>query len=275
MQHHSPLIYGTAWKEADTQRCVRDALRAGFRAIDTANQRKHYFEEGVGKAIRESIDGGLVTRGELFLQTKFTFRAGQDERLPYNSDTTIEKQVDQSFQSSLEHLQTDYVDSLVLHGPSRREGLGDADWMAWGGMEAFATDGGARALGVSNVGLDQLKLLYEAANIKPAFVQNRCFAATGWDRDIRLFCSEKGIVYQGFSLLTANQQIFGHLMFRPLMEKYQTTPAQLVFRFAKQVGMWPLTGTTNPDHMREDLDACDGDAISAEDLKAMEAAFTA
>ena len=262
-------MYGTAWKEADTQRCVHDALAAGFRAIDTANQRKHYFEQGVGDAIHEAIENGAVTRNELFIQTKFTFRAGQDDRLPYDPNADIPTQVHQSFASSLEHLQTDYIDSLVLHGPSRRMGLGDADWQAWSAMEQVAASGRVNALGVSNVGLDQLQELFAAAKIKPSYVQNRCFATVGWDRDIRHFCNENGIIYQGFSLLTANPQVFRHPLFRTLIERYQTTPAQLVFRFAKQIGMWPLTGTTNPDHMREDLDAF-VESLSNEDLKEFE-----
>src|SRR5689334_9382243 len=111
------FIYGTAWKEDRTEGLVLEALDAGFRAIDTANQRKHYYEEGVGRALRQKL--GSIARDDLFIQTKFTFRDGQDDRLPYDPKASVAEQVAQSFQSSLSHLGLDRVDSLVLHGPSQ------------------------------------------------------------------------------------------------------------------------------------------------------------
>src|SRR5580704_1959678 len=109
------FLYGTAWKEDETRRLTELALRQGFRGIDTANQRRHYHEAAVGEAIAASIKSSLVTRDDLFLQTKFTFRAGQDHRLPYDPQAPISTQVEQSFSNSLEHLGTDTIDSYVLH----------------------------------------------------------------------------------------------------------------------------------------------------------------
>src|SRR5215207_4796459 len=118
------FLYGTAWKEEQTQRLTELALAQGFRGIDTANQRRHYHEAAVGQAVAAAIAGGLVSRDDLFLQTKFTFRGGQDHRLPYDPAAPIPTQVEQSFASSLEHLGTEVIDSYVLHGPSQRVGLG-------------------------------------------------------------------------------------------------------------------------------------------------------
>ena len=98
------FIYGTAWKEEETKRLTNMALQAGFRAVDTANQRKHYFEAGVGEAVAEAFDEGIVSRDKLFIQTKFTYQRGQDHRLPYDPEAAYPKQVEQSFESSLEHL---------------------------------------------------------------------------------------------------------------------------------------------------------------------------
>src|SRR6059058_3926978 len=120
------FLYGTAWKENETQRLTELALRQGFRGIDTANQRRHYDEAAVGEAVAAAIASGLVARGDLFLQTKFTFRPGQDHRLPYDPEAPVADQVAQSFASSLGHLGTDVIDSYVLHGPSTRPGLAPA-----------------------------------------------------------------------------------------------------------------------------------------------------
>jgi diketogulonate reductase-like aldo/keto reductase len=150
------FLYGTAWKEDETQRLTALALQQGFRGIDTANQRRHYHEAAVGQAIAAAVASGLVAREDLFLQTKFTSRGGQDHRLPYDPNAPIPLQVEQSFASSLEHLGTERIDSYVLHGPTQRVGLAAADWEAWRAMEALHDSGRARLLGVSNVTLEQL-----------------------------------------------------------------------------------------------------------------------
>src|SRR6266850_6604625 len=137
-----PLImYGTAWKEDRTQALVLQAIAIGFRAFDTANQRKHYVEEGVGAALRTAIASGLVKREDLFLQTKFTYQRGQDHRLPYNPDCELTTQVRQSIASSLKHLGATCIDSYIPHGPSQLSGLSQADWETWRAMEDAADEG--------------------------------------------------------------------------------------------------------------------------------------
>ena len=248
------FLYGTAWKEDHTQRLTGLALAQGFRGIDTANQRRHYHEEGVGQAIAAAIGRGLVSRAELFLQTKFTFRRGQDHRLPYDAVAPIATQVEQSFASSLEHLGTEVIDSYVLHGPSERVGLTPDDWAAWRAMEALHGGGRARVLGVSNISLEQLGQLCQGARVRPRFVQNRCYAAERWDRQMRAFCRANQIVYQGFSLLTANRAVLARPEVARIARRHGRTVNQTIFRFALDVGMIALTGTTNAEHMREDLE---------------------
>ena len=244
------FLYGTAWKENETQRLTELAIREGFRGIDTANQRRHYHEAAVGKAIMATIASGLVTRDDLFLQTKFTFRAGQDHRLPYDSAAPAPDQVEQSFASSLEHLGTAVIDSYVLHGPTQRVGLSRADRAAWAAMEAIHESGRARLLGVSNVSLEQLQGLCQKARVRPRFVQNRCYAARGWDRGVREFCTANGIAYQGFSLLTANRDAMARPEMIQIAKRHGRSVSQIVFRFALDVGMVVLTGTTDAAHMR-------------------------
>jgi diketogulonate reductase-like aldo/keto reductase len=256
--HNAPVpdfLYGTAWKEERTAALVELALRAGFRGIDTANQRRHYFEAGVGEALAAAYRAGIVTRADLFLQTKFTYRPGQDHRLPYDPNATFSVQVAQSMANSLEHLGTDYVDSYVLHGPASNYAWSEIDAEVWEAMKRERDAGRARLLGVSNISLRHLQQM-EAAHFElPAFVQNRCYARLGWDREVRSFCRERNIIYQGFSLLTANMEVLHHGFVLDLAARANATPAQIIFAFAHATGMLPLTGTSSAEHMRQDLES--------------------
>jgi diketogulonate reductase-like aldo/keto reductase len=251
------FLYGTAWKEDRTAALAELAIRAGFRAIDTANQRRHYFEAGVGEGLASAYRSGLVTRTDLFLQTKFTYQRGQDNRLPYDPAASLSAQVAQSLASSLEHLATDHVDSFVLHGPSGGYGWTESDAEVWEAMVKERDAGRTRLLGVSNVSLPHLEQMATAHKEAPAFVQNRCFARLGWDRDVRAFCNnnDRKIVYQGFSLLTANPEVLEHPLVTTLATRANATPAQIVFAFARAVGMLPLTGTSNAEHMQQDMNS--------------------
>jgi len=265
------MLYGTAWKEDATEGLVVDALDAGFRGIDTANQRKHYFEEAVGRGVAAKLREGILRREDLFLQTKFTHRDGQDHRLPYDATAPIRTQVEQSFASSLAHFEVPTLDSLILHGPSQREGLGAEDREVWRAMEAIAESGRVKLLGASNVTAAQVQDLVELAAVPVSFVQNRCYAERGWDRAVRAVCDEHQIVYQGFSLLTANRSVLAHPKLTAIATRHGKTPAQVVFRFAQQVGMLPLTGTKDPVHMREDL-AAESFNLDADELAIVDAA---
>jgi diketogulonate reductase-like aldo/keto reductase len=261
-------MYGTAWKKEATTGLVLQAVEAGFTAIDTANQLIHYDEARVGEALLQLAKQG-TTRDKLFLQTKFTPVNGQDHRLPYDPRASLTAQVQQSFESSLAHLHTEYLDSYVLHGPYYRRGLGKEDWEVWAAIEALYDAGKTKMIGISNASAEQLTLLCEKAKHKPMIVQNRCYAALGWDKDVREICWTHGIIYQGFSLLTANSAIFAEPDLRPMAAKHQTGLAQLVFRFSQQIGMQPLTGTTNPQHMKEDLQ-CGRFTLSSDELALIE-----
>ncbi len=247
------FLYGTAWKEDHTPALVEQALRAGFRAIDTANQRRHYFEEGVGQGLAASYRAGIVTRNNLFLQTKFTYQRGQDHRLPYDPAATRSVQVAQSMVSSLAHLGTDHVDSYVLHGPASNYDWTEADAEVWEAMRRERDAGRTRLLGVSNVSLGHLEQMAASDAELPAYVQNRCYARLGWDHDVRQFCRKNKITYQGFSLLTANQEVVHHPLIARLAGSTRATPAQIVFSFARAIGILPLTGTSSAEHMNQDL----------------------
>jgi len=263
------FLYGTAWKEERTPALTELALRTGFRGIDTANQRRHYFEAGVGQALAAAYRAGVVTRADVFLQTKFTYEGGQDHRLPYDPAASLSTQVSQSMASSLEHLGTDHVDSYVLHGPASSYGWSEHDAEVWAAMVKERDGGRTRLLGVSNVSLRHLHQMVATGAEAPAFVQNRCFARLGWDRDVRAFCRERKIVYQGFSLLTANLEVLRHRLIADIAARREATPAQVAFRFALAVGMLPLTGTSDAAHMRQDL-ASRNLTLAADEVSAIE-----
>ncbi|MGQ0809822.1 MAG: aldo/keto reductase family protein [Nitrospiraceae bacterium] len=262
------FMYGTAWKKEATTQLVQQAVAAGFRAIDTANQLIHYQEALVGDAL-QALAGQGTARDGLFLQTKFTPTNGQDHRTPYDTSADLTTQVRQSFDSSLIHLHTEYVDSYVLHGPYSRRGLGDADWEVWAAIEGLYQLGKTQMIGISNVTAGQLTELCTQAKHKPMVVQNRCYATLGWDKEVREICRAQGIIYQGFSLLTANREVWADPEVRAIASRLGTGVAQVIFRFAMQIGMLPLTGTTSPQHMKEDLQA-ERFTLSPEDIQRIE-----
>ena len=252
--HMPRLIYGTAWKAERTAALVEAAVRAGFRGIDSAAQPKHYFEAGVGAGLA-NVE---LPRDALYLQSKFTPPDGQDRsRLPYTLSAPLDQQIAQSVASSLRNLATDYLDALLLHSPLASRG---ATLTAWQAMEQWVTHGKVRQLGISNCyALAEFDALYRAASIKPAVLQNRFYARTRHDRELRAYCRNHGVVYQSFWTLTANPEALASSTLRNLALRHHCTPAQILFRYLTHIDVVPLTGTTSTVHMREDLAIFDFD----------------
>jgi len=187
-------------------------------------------------------------------------------RIPYDPEAPLDVQVAQSFQASLRNLQTETVDSLVLHSPVFPKVV---LLKTWGAMEKICREGGARQLGISNCyDLDVLQVLYANAEVKPAVVQNRFYAESGYDVELRAWCRERGIVYQGFWTLTANPHLVMSEPVRNLAAKYGKTEAQVFYRALTQMGIVPLNGTTSPQHMEEDLGIFSF-ALAGEELEAV------
>lgn len=264
------ILYGTAWKKERTAALVERALRAGFRGIDTACQPKHYDEPGVGKGIAAAL-GPDLRREQLYLQTKFTALDGQDaRRVPYDAKAPLPEQVRQSCRASLANLRTTYLDCLVLHSPMDTPEL---SLQVWREFEALADSGVVRELGISNCYQQgELEALYAAARIKPLVLQNRFYAETGYDQELRRFCRAHGMLYQSFWTLTANPKILSHPGVQALAQRYGVTPAQLFFRGLTQIGIVPLTGTSSEEHLRQDLGIFDFELDPA-DLRQLTARF--
>jgi len=247
------IMYGTAWKKERTTELVIEAVKAGFRGIDTACQPKHYAEPLVGDALRVLQVSG-INREALFIQTKFTPLEGQDpNNIPYDKDASLSEQVSQSFETSKKNLKTDYIDSLVLHSPI----FPFSDLLhVWRAMETIYKRGEALQLGISNCyDLSVLKRLYDEAEIKPTIVQNRFYRDSDYDTALRAWCKTHAIVYQSFWSLTANPHILGSKEVITLAMKYKKSEAQIFFAYLTSQGITPLSGTTSHTHMLEDLEA--------------------
>jgi diketogulonate reductase-like aldo/keto reductase len=245
------IIYGTAWKKERTADLVVKAIQTGFRGIDTAAQPRHYNEAQVGAALQKLKNRG-INRENIFLQTKFTPISGQDpDNVPYNPDSPVEAQVAQSFQSSLNNLNTDYVDSLVLHSPVAPY---SSMMKVWEKMEEIHQNGGARQLGISNC-YDPafLRVFHADVSVKPTVVQNRFYPQSGYDIELRKWSAEQGLIYQSFWTLTANPHILDDPIVRNLARQHGKTEQQIFFRYLTFIGIVPLTGTCSEQHMLEDL----------------------
>ena len=245
------MIYGTAWKKENTTNLVFEALKQGFKGIDTACQPKHYREDLVGLGLQKAYEIG-IKREDLFLQTKFTPIDGQDQsNMPYLANDEIEIQVEKSFETSKKNLKTDFLNAYILHSPVYP---GSKLQRVWQKMEEFYDKKEVGALGISNCyDLDVLKYLFNNAKIKPTIVQNRFYAQSGYDKELRVFCKQNGITYESFWSLTANPNILASEVLQNLSVKYEKGVAEIFYRFLNHIDITPLNGTTSTKHMIEDL----------------------
>lgn len=237
------LVYGTAWKRERTADLVLQALQAGFRAIDTAAQPRHYREDLVAEGVRRALASGVVaSRSHLYIQTKFTAPGGQDldgpNAPPYDPAAPIAEQVRASVESSLRNFtfpkptagagggagevaaeeDKSYIDCLVLHSPMDTY---EETLEVWTVLQTFVPHR-IRSLGISNTGLKDLEDIFSAAeevaaaagvsadDLRPVVVQNRFrtyrHSPDPYDVALRKFCGhpDRRIVYQSFWTLTAN-----------------------------------------------------------------------
>uniref|UniRef100_A0A914ID83 NADP-dependent oxidoreductase domain-containing protein n=1 Tax=Globodera rostochiensis TaxID=31243 RepID=A0A914ID83_GLORO len=225
---------------------------------------KYYDEAQVGVALEQLLqepqNGGAIRREDIFVQTKFTSVDGQDPaRVPYDRQASLPDQVRQSMARSLANLRIDFVDSLVLHGPMRTL---DENRLVWRTFEELHAAGKTKRIGLSNCyDLRLLRTLYDEAHIRPAVLQNRFHAETGYDRDIRDFVHRT-------ALCTSH---FGHCtVIRDIAKKRGITPEQLFYRFTIDIGITPLSGTTNTAHMAHDVLVPDMPPLSAEEIGQIE-----
>lgn len=247
------IVYGTAWKEQETAQDVAQAMRAGYRAIDTACQPKHYNESGVGEGWTTAAKELQLTRADLWLQTKFTPTNGQDpNNMPYDINATLEQQIRTSLDVSLRNLHTDYLDALILHSPLHTI---EQTMEAWHVMETFVDDGRVLQLGISNCyDSKRIKAIHEQAlKYRPTILQNRFTKKYNFDTYHRKFCRENDILYQGFSSLTANRAALKKPRILEMANAKGLTPQTLMYAFVMSLQAVPLSGSTSLKHVEEDI----------------------
>ncbi|EUC48551.1 hypothetical protein COCMIDRAFT_87050 [Bipolaris oryzae ATCC 44560] len=252
------FIYGTAWKEDQTKRLVKEALAVGFRRVDTAAQPRHYQEALVGEALREAFTEGLLKREELYLQTKYTHPEGQDpDNMPYDPNAPLDSHIRTSVASSLKNLQhaanspeDSYLDCLLLHSPLPTV---EETIQAWKLLETYVPHR-IRSLGISNVALPILQIIHQNATVKPAVVQNRFYPKKRYDMTLRDFCRAHDIVYQSFWTLTGNPILLQSQPVAALAKAAQIEVPVALYALVIDQGVMVLNGSTSREHMEMDLE---------------------
>src|SRR5580700_7261976 len=252
------LGFGTLIPDpALTITATKDALEAGFRHFDCAE--RYGNEREVGKALQAGLATGGIAREDIFVTTKL-----------WNSNHRPQR-VEPAFEASLERLQISYLDLYLIHTPfafqpgdeqDPRDQDGNVLYDSgvtlldtWGAMESLVDGGKCRAIGLSDIRLDKLKAVYEAARIKPAVVQVESHPYLP-ETELLEFCKEKGVVLLAFAPL-------GHGMKPGLLEdpvitgiaaRIGKTPAQVLLAWAVQRGTALLTTPKSAARARENFD---------------------
>jgi alcohol dehydrogenase (NADP+) len=252
------LGFGTLIPDpAVTISATRDALEAGYRHLDCAERYRN--EREVGEALRAALAAGGIAREDIFVTTKL-----------WNSNHRPER-VEPAFNASLERLGLDYLDLYLIHTPfafqpgdeqDPRDANGNVIYDkvvtlldTWGAMEKLVDHGRCGAIGLSDIGLDELRPLYESARIKPAAVQVVAHPYLP-ETELLEFCKEHGIVFLAFAPL-------GHGI-RPgpledpvisqIAARTGKTPAQVLLAWAIQRGGALLTTPKTAARAQENLD---------------------
>jgi diketogulonate reductase-like aldo/keto reductase len=258
-----PLIYGTTINESPhRQPSLVDAVRHGYRGIDTASTRKFHNEALDGDRIRAVMAQGPINREALLIQTKYTSPSGHpdDETTwPYSIEDSPSLRVLRSVGRSTDDLKGDVIDVYLLH--RILDSLADTV-TAWKSLEKIVGVRAIRYLGICNVGASDLQNVWDAVNVKPSFVQNRFIPGDSrFDVEVVRFCLRKGIVYQVFGLLRPeNRHLLDSSPVRDVA-KLGFTEHQALIRVlleaAKVIGLriCIVNGTTSEGHMVQSLSA--------------------
>ncbi len=217
-------------KPDDAEASVLAALQNGYRLIDTANA--YVNEKAVGRGIRKS---GVV-REEIFLETKLwpSF---------YEQEDAVDK--------TLERLDTDYIDLLLIHQPAGNYVAGYRQ------MERAYKEGKVRAIGLSNFNVQQIREILDICEVKPTILQTEVHPYFQ-EQELKAFLKKEGIVIQAwYPLGHGNKALLQEPVFSALAEKYKKSNAQIILRWHIQAGNVVIPGSKNPEHIKANLDLFD------------------
>lgn len=238
------LGIGTMVEPAQAEEMTYQAIKAGFRHIDTAAA--YGTEKGVGLGIKKSG----IDRKELFITSKLWFTENSEEGAA------------QGIERTLNNLQTDYVDLYLIHQP-----FGDI-YGAWRGLIQAMKAGKIKAIGVDNVTQAKLAEFVHFNDVVPAvnMVDVNVFNQRESDREE---FARLGVQMEAWSPLGHGmKELFGNAVLKAIGEKYGKNPTQIVLRWFMQRDIVAIPMTTNPEHMRQNLDIFNFD-LSDEDMKAI------
>ena len=215
---------------ADAENSVREALKMGYRLIDTANA--YVNERAVGRGMKESG----VKREEVFLSTKL-----------WPSEYENESAVDET----LERLGVDYVDLLYIHQPA-------GNWMAgYRQLEKAYREGKAKSIGISNFEGKYIEELETKWEIVPQFMQVEAHPYFAQD-ELRKTLDKYGIrLMSWYPLGHGDKSLIEEPVFAKLAQKYGKTPAQVILRWHTQMGFVVIPGSRNVDHIRDNMNILD------------------
>lgn len=237
-----PLIgFGTFMLSGDTcVNSVSSAVQAGYRMIDTAEA--YGNEKEVGTGIRQSG----IDRDELFLVTKVNFKSYEHAK--------------ETVMQSLQNLQTDYIDLLLLHWPFANY------YAAWRSLEELYADGKIKAIGVSNFEPDQLLDLIAYNNVVPVVnqIETNLYCQRSMERT---WMEKKQVAHMAYAPLGQGNrnEMYQESAVITLAEKYGKTPAQILLRFLTQKEIAVIPRSTKPEHIRENIDIFDF-SLSTEEM---------
>ena len=243
------VMYG-AHGSGREEAAIETAFKAGFVAFDSATISSFgYGEENLG-AVLAKIN---TDRNKLWLQTKFTPNMENYGSIAHNFNIPLAQQVQQSFDWSLSTLHTNYLNSYIIHSAATSYGsLVSKDWQIWHEMESIYRKGQVDYLGFSNLSLHALKALVKDSSIKPSFIQNDGFLSESYSdaAAILKYCLENAIIYQVFSLIR-QKELINNPSIELIAQNHSVSKAQVIFNFAIEMGMLPLTGGSTEQHIKE------------------------
>src|SRR5580693_4685351 len=256
--HMPALGFGTLIPDAAvTITATRDALEAGFRHFDCAE--RYGNEREVGRALQAGLTAGGIAREDIFVTTKL-----------WNTNHRPER-VEPAFNASLERLGLNYLDLYLIHTPfafqpgenqDPRDQNGNVIYDqgvtlldTWKALESLVDHGKCRAIGLSDVGLNELKPIVESARIKPAVVQVESHPYLP-ETELLEYCKQNGIVLLAFAPLGHGMKpgLFEDPVILSIAARVGKTPAQVLLAWAVQRGTALLTTPTTAARAKENFD---------------------